>query len=74
MMKNCDKQMFMLLQTLPRKCANRAWDYFLLQCQATMRNNSLPDTLDIEEIKSIPIEEKILSKSDVSERWFVRDG
>lgn len=74
MMKNCDKQMFMLLQTLPWKCANRAWDYFLLQCQATMRNNSLPDTLDIEEIKSIPIEEKILSKSDVSERWFVRDG
>ena len=74
MMRNCDKQIFNLLQTLPKKCANRAWDYFLLQCQATIRKNSLPDALDIEEIKSIPISEKLSSKSDGPDRWFVRDG
>ncbi|MBR2770845.1 MAG: hypothetical protein IKD78_02330 [Bacteroidales bacterium] len=75
MMKYCDEQIFELLQTLPKKCVNRAWDYFLLQCQATIRNNLLPDTLDIEEIKSIPILEKPSSMSGVSDdRWFVRDG
>ena len=41
MMKYCDEQIFELLQTLPKKCVNRAWDYFLLQCQATIRNNLL---------------------------------
>ena len=75
MMKYCNDQIFKLLQTLPMKCANRAWDYFLLQCQATVRNNSLPDTLDIEEIKSIPILEKLSVKSSASDdKWFVRDG